>query len=179
MLNDQSKVRSRPAPYTVVAFLWFALTPTLAAAQAGRGSGAVEAVLACRTVEDKASQLACFRVASDRLAAEQAAEPTTPPPPPSGPPRVFGVRPARPPRAARPPEVRQVSVKLRGLSDPGDGRIVFDFDDGSTWREIDPDSVAGGLRLGEAVTLEKGLLGSYFLNIPGRASVKITRLRGG
>jgi hypothetical protein len=153
--------------------------PAAAVAEPPGGSPAVAAVLACRSIKNRANQLACFREASDQLAAERSPDgvaSASPPPPET--PRAFGLRPPPAARAVRPRAVRSVTVKFGGMNDPGDGRVVFYFDDGSAWREIEPDPVAGALIAGQTVTLEKGLLGSYFLDIPGRASVKVARLRG-
>ena len=141
-----------------------------AAASPGEGAGrsaGEEAVLACRGVAGQAEQLACFRRASEALAAEQAPAP-----------RPFGAPRPRPLRAAKAAEVRQVTMRLVAMRDPGDGRVVFDFDDGSTWRESEPDPVSGALRAGQSVTLEHGVLDGYLLDIPGRASVHVTRARG-
>lgn len=147
-------------------------------------SPAAAAVIACRDLAGPARRLACFMAASAALAAEQGPAPATetartqfapPAAGPSPPPPPFGARAPKPPRAVKPRPIRQVTMKLISFSDPGDGRVVFAFDDGSTWREIEPASVAGALKPGESVVLERGLLGSTLLDIPGRASVKVSR----
>jgi hypothetical protein len=147
-----------------------------AAGSAAGASPEIDAVLACRTITDDAAQLACFRRAADALAApsadtEAAARaPATPTP--------FG---ARPPRPARPPksaQLRQITLKLVSLSDPGDGHAVLVFSDGSVWREIDAAPLAGSLQPGQTVQIEKGALGSFLLDVPHAAAVHVRRLKG-
>ncbi len=137
---------------------------------------AIEAVLACRGVEPADRQLTCFRAASDLLAAERTS--MRPPPAPMTPEIPFGARPAPLTRAAKPHEVRQVTLRLTSINDPGDGRMVFGFADGSIWREIEAEPTGGSLKPGQQITLEKGALGSYFLDIKGRASIRVARERG-
>lgn len=184
--------RSR-ARMALIALSACALTGSVAsgarAADSGPATGprerspAAAAVIACRDLSGSARRLACFMAASAALAAEQGPAPPTetartqsaPPAAGPSPPPPFGARAPKPPRAVKPRPIRQVTMKLISFSDPGDGRVVFAFDDGSTWREIEPASVAGALKPGESVVLERGLLGSTLLDIPGRASVKVSR----
>jgi hypothetical protein len=136
-------------------------------------SAAVKAVLACRHIEDKAQQLDCFLSTTKTLEQESPSPKVVA----EEKPRPFGL-PRAPVRKVKAPEVKQVKLTLTSLSDAGDGRMIFTFDDGSTWRELEPDSVAGALKPGQAVMIERGMLGSYLLDVPGRATVRVKRDRG-
>ncbi len=158
------------------------------AAAQGRSPGAA-AVLACRPLADPAQQLACFRAASEVLAAEQpgkgpppeaVAQETAPPAPvkrPFGAPKPRPVRTAKAkPRAAG---EESLTVKVLSFADRGDGRVVFQFDDGSTWVQTQSDEpVAGSLRVGDTVTLKRGLFSGFILQIPGRSFVRVARVGG-
>jgi len=169
-------------PYSALATLFWVWCT--GAAQAGQPpSPGAAAILACRTLTNDAQQLACFRQASERLAEEharpdQAAEAKlsvamTPQPRPFGAPRP------RPAPAARAKEADSLSVKVLSFADRGDGRVLFRFDDGSTWVETQTDEpVAGSLRVGQSVTLRRGLFGGYILDIPGRSFVRVARVGG-
>ena len=161
-----------------VALAWCGPGP--AAAQS-RSPGEA-AVLACRTLADPAQQLACFRKASDTLAAEQPAkapqEAAAPAPEkrPFGTPRPHPVRTAK----AKPKDEESLKVKVLSFSDRGDGRVVFQFDDGSTWVQTQSDeSIAGSLKVGDTVTLRRGLLSGFIMDIPGRSFIRVARVGGG
>jgi hypothetical protein len=142
-------------------------------------SAGVEAVLACRTVFDPASQLTCFQKASETLAAEYARPATQQASAPPPAPRPFGAPRPQPLRdEARPVEADRITVKVVAMDDRGDGRIVFRFDDGSTWAEIDAEPVAGSLRVGQSVTIRHGVISGFELDIPGRSFVRVRRLGG-
>jgi hypothetical protein len=166
--------------------LILAAAGTTGAQETATTSG-VAAVLACRTVRPDKAQLACFRRAADALASEPAPAP--------GPPDVQSqtqaqtrvqATPPRPPpfglHAPRPKPVQtaqsRVTLKLVSVSDRGDGRAVMTFDDGSTWIEIDADPIVRALRPGESLTIQKGALGSYLLDLPHRSAVHVRRAKG-
>lgn len=155
--------------------LWLVFAATTPAAAEGRSPGAA-AVLACRSVTDPAQQLACFRTASDTLAAEQPPAPVAAAPAKRVP---FGAPRPRPVRAPKAERDESVTVKVLSFGDRGDGRAVFHFDDGSTWVQTQSDeSVAGSLRVGDTVTLRRGALGGYRLEIPGRSFIRVARMGG-
>jgi len=144
-------------------------------------SAAVDAVLACRGIDEPSRQLDCFRKAADGLYDQQAGGKLV----------VidkdkvaaakrglfgFGGAPAQP--TVKAPEIKQVTVKLVSLSDRGDGRLVFSFDDGSTWRETEPAPIGHALRPGQSVVIERGVLGGYFLDVSDRIAVRVARDRG-
>ena len=186
---ERSRGGLRPyAALAGLALVWCGSTP--AAAQS-RSPGAA-AVLACRTLADPAQQLACFRKASDTLAAEQptkaqqsaAIGPETAAPAPEK--RPFGAPKPRPVRTARAKPKAKVdgedslTVKVLSFADRGDGRVIFTFDDGSTWVQTQSDeSIAGSLRVGDTVTLRRGLLSGFILDIPGRSFIRVARVGGG
>jgi hypothetical protein len=182
--------------HVIVAGLALLWCGPVAAAAAQPASGAntsagVNAVLACQAITDPAEQLACFQKASQALAGEKAAgvakvaaaAPAEAAPPPK--PRPFGA--PRPPpirapkiekarKAEKVEGVDRLTVKVVAMHDRGDGRWVFKFDDGSTWLESEAESLAGSLRVGQTVTLERGLISGFTMDIHGRSSVRVTRV---
>jgi len=149
-------------------------------------SPGIAAVLACRSMLDATQQLTCFQKASETLAAEQngrsspsegSGQETAAPVK-----RPFGAPKTQVARAAKPKAKDQDSLKVRVLSltDRGDGRVAFRFDDGSTWVQTQSDeSVEGSLKVGDEVTLRHGLFSSYMLEIRGRSSIHVKRVGGG
>jgi len=161
-----------------VALVWCG--PGLAAAQI-RSPGET-AVLACRTVTDPAQQLTCFRKASDTLAAEQPAKVSQEAAAPAPEKRPFGTPRPHPVRTvkAKPKEEESLKVKVLSFADRGDGRVVFQFDDGSTWVQTQSDeSIAGSLKIGDTVTLRRGIFSGFIMEIPGRSFVRVARMGGG
>ena len=147
-----------------LALVWCGAAPATAQT---RSLGAA-AVLACRALADPAKQLACFRKASEVLAAEKTA-----------PEQAAKPRPIRAAKAKTKDE-DSLTVKVLSFADRGDGRVVFQFDDGSTWVQTQSDeSIAGSLRVGDTVTLRRGMFSGFIMDIPGRSFIRVARVGGG
>jgi hypothetical protein len=144
------------------------------AAQAQERPAGVDAVLACRAIRPDKAELACFRRAAAMLADPSAA--TAPPSALPAKPLAFGARP-RPVKAERVAQPRQATLVVKSVGDLGDGRAIFTFTDGSTWRETDPDPILGAVRPGQNVVIEKGMLGGYLLDLPHRSVIHVVRMR--
>lgn len=175
----------------------------LAAIEANAASLSLDELVACAGIPDSAARLACY----DRQVAPFARQVDVTAPRP-GSPGTPGVPPAPPaptsaPRASTPPapapatvtssfgqehlavEKRQTAedktlhARLTSQKAAGGGFFNLYLDNGQVWRH--EDQVLGGyLRDGDAVTIEKGALGSYKLSRDegkSRNWIRVTRLR--
>jgi len=171
-----------------------------------RASDSLAGLLACRGLADAAARLACFDreaaalVPSPGASAAAAAKtvPQTPPPaaalaaPPTPPPAThpaplldqqqqFGL----PERAVaakevaagtRAADVAKMRAHIVQLSAAPDGRMVFSLDNGQAWRQL---LVEGDLlaKPNDAVTISRGSLGSYWLELSSKRGCKVMRVR--
>ncbi|MDP9090102.1 MAG: hypothetical protein M3O26_15325 [Pseudomonadota bacterium] len=150
-------------------------------------------VLACRAIADSADRLSCFDRATAALAGA-AARPTAaagaPPRPQTRPERTapvldaqqsFGlngsaVAATEEAAGARPPKVSKIEAHVSALALAGNGDTVFTLDNSQVWRQTES---SGELlaTLGVGVTISRGLLGSYWLQLKSGRGCKVTRLR--
>jgi hypothetical protein len=159
-------------------------------------------LLACRDVTDAAARLACFdrevAALSPSLRADGSAPPASTPPtsaapastttaakapahPVLDPQQQFGL----PERAVAAQEIAagrraadatKIEAHVARVAPAADGRVVFTLDNDQVWRQL----VAEGDLLakeGDAVTVSRGLLGSYWLQLKSGRGCKVTRLR--
>jgi hypothetical protein len=154
----------------------------LAAAPALAAPSRLDAVLACRNVEEAAARLECFDRESALLASTPAVVAQTPPPAPAMPSeKAFGLPPlvvaeAQSARIEQPAKIETLDGKIVGLSLGENGRVVVTLDNGQVWRQL----MAGEdlmLRLGDTVHLSRGIVGSYFMKVPSGRTCKVSRLR--
>ncbi len=165
-----------------------------AAAVAGAATGepSLAAVMACRSIAEGAARLACF----DReLAAVDAgsARPAAAAAPVASVPRAAAAAPVLDPRqqfglsegavtarevaaGARAPEVSKIEAHVVSMATAADLRLVFTLDNQQVWRQI---KTEGELlaKVGDAVTIHRGALGSYWLQLPSGRGCKVSRLR--
>lgn len=75
------------------------------------------------------------------------------------------------------PEPKELVSRIAGPFDGWDGDTVFYLENGQVWKQTQRDKFA--VRLEDpVVTIEKGLLGAYFLSVEGFGSrVKVKRLK--
>ncbi len=73
-------------------------------------------------------------------------------------------------------DATKVEAHLVGILPAVDGRAVFTLDNGQVWRQL---SAEGDLlaKQGDAVTISRGALGSYWLALKSKRGCKVTRLR--
>lgn len=162
--------------------IWFAGVACCAASEP------LAHLLACRQVDDAASRLACFDRESAALAATarpQSASPAVVARPPAtaalDPHRTFGLPEAgiaarEVVAGARAPELPRISAHLARLTTGPDGRLLFTLDNAQVWQELLPDGELLA-RAGDAVTISRAFLGSYYLRLPSGRGCKVTRLR--
>jgi hypothetical protein len=161
-------------------------------------------LLACREVTDAAARLACFdrETAALARAPALAATPVTGPAAPATNPVVPVTTPATPTPVAAPltpeqkfglsstaiaakeesagtqaPKESKLQGRITALALAGDGRTVFTLDNSQVWRQLEADGTDVMARLGDPVTISRGLLGSYWLQLKTGRGCKVTRLR--
>lgn len=132
----------------------------VAAAMPGAQDGAatIDRLLACERVGDDAGRLDCYDAQARAIRAKRAEA-------------VAAVEARRPVR----PEFTPVDAAVRAVTPlrPGFWQVVLA--DGSVWRN---DDWTGPVpRVGKAMTVRKGSLGSLWAKTEGVASVKVRRVR--
>jgi hypothetical protein len=79
-------------------------------------------------------------------------------------------------RAPRP--LDHIEAHIVALAAAPDGREIFTLDNHQVWRQLEPDgNLYIDIKLGEAVEISRGWLGSYSLSSKSHRSCKVTRLR--
>lgn len=151
-------------------------------------------VLACRELTDAAARLACFDRETAALArapasAPIAAAPVTPPAtaatptaPLLTPEQKFGlssstIEAKEAAAGAKAPKEMKLQGRITALALAGDGRTLFTLDNSQVWRQLEADGTDVMAKLGDVVTISRGLLGSYWLQIKTGRGCKVTRLR--
>lgn len=166
----------------------------LACAGTSEAADSLGKLLACRSLGDAAARLACF----DREAAALAPGPAAHASPPAG-----GSMPAVPSAVAaasapdakqqfglpertvaaqevaagtRPAEAKKIEAHVTRFAPGPDGRLVFTLDNDQVWRQLLSE---GDLLMnpGDAVTISRGFLGSFWLQTSNGRGCKVTRLQ--
>jgi hypothetical protein len=77
---------------------------------------------------------------------------------------------------ARPAETVKIEARITGLALNGTGRVVFTLDNGQVWRQllVEADMLA---KLNDAVTISRGWLDSYWLQLRSGRGCKVVRVR--
>jgi hypothetical protein len=152
-------------------------------------------LLACRDLTDSAARLACFDRETAALArapgaalavspntTPAAASPATPTAPPLTPEQKFGLSSStivakEEAAGTQAPKEAKLQSRITALALAGDGRTVFTLDNSQIWRQLEADGTDVMARLGDAVTISRGMLGSYWLQLKTGRGCKVTRLR--
>jgi hypothetical protein len=141
------------------------------------------ALLACRDLTSSSSRLACFdREAAALATASSKPVSATPAAPVSAPDSPQHVPPSETAGATRdvagrrPADMPNIEAHIIGLSQAAGGRTIFQLDNGQVWRQLEPeeDMLA---KLGDAATISRGWLGSYWLELRSHRGCKVTRVR--
>lgn len=165
----------------------------------------LDAIYACASVAEAGARLACFDEAAAKVRSAEAkgdlfvvtrreqeeaatksfglgsapalaSRPAAPPPSAAAAAPSAPARPASPPPAP-PAPLKRVTLKIASFSIADGGRYRFKTDDGQEWLQIDDERVrleGSGPWTGE---VRKAALGSFFMNIDGQRSVRVTRTR--
>jgi hypothetical protein len=138
-------------------------------ASAAENAASADRALACSDIKDAAARLECF----DRSAAA-AREPVATAMPVAPP-----AQPATPQAAGKPAEQLPLHARIIETRKASGGLYLVILDNGQTWRH-ESGSMEPYLKVGEAVTIRKGSLGSHRLTLDsGKAKnwVRVTRVR--
>ena len=168
------------------------LAAALASTSGARAAEDMTSRLAnCRKVADIAARVACY----DRFADEQAAargtsqapavragseppkaQPPAPAPVAQEPAKRFGDDQLKGQAPDAPEQVDEVAAKVAAVTLNGYGIATVTLDNGQVWRQKEMASM--GLRVGDAVTLKRGLVGGYFI-VPERTlrAFRVTRVQ--
>jgi hypothetical protein len=142
------------------------------------------ALLACRDISDATAQLACFdRETATLMGASVVPAAATPVRPalPLDPEQKFGLSEkavAAKERVApsRSADATKIEAHVTGIAQGVSGRTVFTLDNGQVWRQLVPDAELLA-KLGDAVTISHGWLGSYWLQLESKRGCKVARVR--
>jgi hypothetical protein len=145
-------------------------------------AGPLSELMACRKLSDASARLACFDREAAALDAKPAAlaAPVAPPQPVLDPKKQFGL----PERTVitqevaagtRPSDAAKIEAHVVRLSSSADGRLILTLDNDQVWRQV----VSSGemlLKAGDAVTISRAMLGSYWLSAPTGRGCKVSRI---
>ncbi|HWA04891.1 MAG TPA: hypothetical protein VG819_15335 [Rhizomicrobium sp.] len=177
-----------------------------AGAQAGRRDEVLSAMDHCATIADKDQRLACFDQLSSQVKAALAEAPMAGPPTleqqkswfgfdlgdifggtaPSRQttPEQFGSEnlPAPPPKEGEPPPpepLESITADVTEYAYTPVGKFVVFLEGGQVWRQLEADSGRANFRRsGNTVTISRGLIGSYNMQINGSNAVfKVKRVK--
>jgi len=164
-------------PVTLAGLLWLAgllSTPPSFAADP------LAPLLACRALADSAARLACF----DRESGNLAGAPASVAAPASSSKDTsakdnFGlsegvVTQKEVAAGARPADINKIDAHLVTVSSTGSGLAIFTLDNGQVWRQLAPEEMLA--RPGDQLTVTRGLLHSYWLQIKRGRGCKVTRI---
>jgi hypothetical protein len=149
----------------------------------------LDKLLACRDLSAAEVRLACFDRESEALMREPAASLAATQAPtgaaaataPLSPEQKFGLSGAAiaaKEAGGNPPEKEsKLQARITALAVTGDGRTLFTLDNLQVWRQLQADGTDVLARLGDAVTISRGMLGSYWLQLKSGRGCRVTRLR--
>lgn len=159
--------------------------PVSAMAQDTGAARGVDLFNQCAEVANDAERLACFdRVTREMRATTRpgatAAAPNAPRTPQQSARQEqedFGL-PAERVREERqrPAPIKEIKVRIAAAKRVGPGYWTFLLEDGAVWQMSELDSTFQAPRSGETVTLRRGLMGGFLLDMPRQASVRVKRI---
>jgi hypothetical protein len=163
-----------------------ASVPALAQVESNKAAPAAleQAVFACRTLADEARRLACYDampVLSVPMGAITPSAPTNPKPQGALPTATTAAAPAQSfglPAATAPAQpANRVSARLQGSFGEWSAGTRFVLDNGQVWQVVDGQGAGYALDR-PRITIERGLLGSFFATVDGvSAAIKVRRLQ--
>jgi hypothetical protein len=172
-----------------IALLASSLAPALATGQTS--ASAREALLACAGIREGVARLDCYDRAAETARGQGVAlappvAGPTPPPAVTAAPPVARTEPSigeeqvrRRNEPAEPAEALALHARIADARRGGGGIYLLTLDNGNVWRH-EEGSMAEYLKIGEAVTIRPGTLGSYRLTLDSGSAknwVRVTRVR--
>lgn len=162
---------------------WLSLVAALAAvAGPCNADESLNALFACRGIADTSARLACFDRETASLARSPAA-PVSPAPtaPVLNPEQKFGmsegaISAKEVAAGTRAADLARIEAHITALSGSPDAPLVFTLDNGQVWKQLKVGTEMLA-KVGDGVTLSRGLLGSYWLQLQSGRGCKVTRVR--
>jgi hypothetical protein len=71
----------------------------------------------------------------------------------------------------------RIELTLSGVSHGGDGHVVYTFDDGSSWRQVDDSDPGLQRRVGQKTVIRRAMMGSFFMEVAKQPGVRVVRMR--
>jgi hypothetical protein len=135
-------------------------------AHAAAPSVPMSALKKCADIISPADRLTCYDQLAERPATPVAAAP------PAAPKESFGLYSAEHPAA--PPKAAAVTAKIISIQTGSSGRPIVTLEGDQVWELSDSDPL---LKSGDAVTIDRGVLGSFIMTTPAGRTHRLHRLR--
>ena len=141
------------------------------------------AMLQCRAIAEVPARVACYDAipvgVAAPVAAPLAAVPTAPAAPtPQQREQAFGMATIQAPKAVVPEQDKSISSSIAGRFDGWSGNELIKLANGQVWRIVDGSSAVLAPTSDAKVTVERNLIGTYFLKIEGtNNSPKVRRVQ--
>jgi hypothetical protein len=177
------------ARIALASFLLAAVVSPASAAEADPGAARART---CVSIEDASARLACYDQALGRpvtAGATAAAAATTasaasavgPTPDAARAVDEFGLTEAakrkRDPEKAKETMPESISAAVKRVSFRPTGEVVVTLDNDQVWEQAEAVTMSVRVKAGDTVTIRKAALGSYTLVTPGRAAIRVRRVR--
>jgi hypothetical protein len=137
-------------------------------AHAAAPSVPMSALKKCADIISPADRLTCYDQLAERPATPVAAAPAAP----AAPKESFGLYSAEHPAA--PPKAAAVTAKIISIQTGSSGRPIVTLEGDQVWELSDSDPL---LKSGDAVTIDRGVLGSFIMTTPAGRTHRLHRLR--
>lgn len=72
---------------------------------------------------------------------------------------------------------KEIVATIKSTGQGEGGRLTFTLDDGAMWAQTDEWPVYSAVKLGQKVTLKRGMFGSYFADFERAPTVRVKRVR--
>jgi hypothetical protein len=131
----------------------------------------LSALKKCADITSPADRLTCYDQLAERPAAP-VAQATPGAAAPAAPKESFGLYSAEHPPA--PPKAAAVSAKITSIQTGSSGRPIVTLEGDQVWELADSDPL---LKSGDAVTIDRGVLGSFIMTTPAGRTHRLHRLR--
>lgn len=145
------------------------LTLLLSGAMMAASAHATDAILKCRTLADGPARLACYDAIDVKAQPAPAARSKE---------ESFGMNPALPTAPKRKEEAKSVTSTIEGSFDGWGPGAQIKLANGQVWRVVDGSEVALPSARNPKVSIERGMLGAFYLQVEGsNNTARVTRVK--
>ena len=71
----------------------------------------------------------------------------------------------------------RLSTTLKRATRRGDGKWVFELEDGAIWIQTDNEPLPRGAKAGDSIEIRRAAMGSFFVNVDGQRAIRAVRTR--